>query len=71
MEINTEYKKAKIIDFCIIQIEETKEVIEVETFKDIYKYIEEEDVYNIIINGNIGVILDGETRAELLDDLCK
>ena len=70
MEINIEYKKAKVIDFCIIQIEETKEVIEVETFKDIYKYIEE-DVYNIIINGNIGVILDGETRAELLDDLCK
>ena len=70
MEINIEYKKAKIIDFCIIQIEETKEVIEVETFKDIYKY-NEEDVYNIIINGNIGVILDGETRAELLDDLCK
>ena len=70
MEINIEYKKAKIIDFCIIQIEETKEVIEVETFKDIYKYIEE-DVYNIIINGNIGVILDGETRAVLLEDLCK
>ena len=70
MEINIEYKKAKIIDFCIIQIEETKEVIEVETFKDIYKYIEE-DVYNILINGNIGVILDEETRAELLDDLCK
>ncbi len=70
MEINIEYKKAKVIDFCTIQIEETKEVIEVETFKDIYKYIEE-DVYNIIINGNIGVILDGETRAELLDDLCK
>ena len=70
MEINIEYKKAKIIDFCIIQIEETKEVIEVETFKDIYIDIEE-DVYNIIINGNIGVILDGETRAELLDDLCK
>ena len=68
MEINIEYKKAKIIDFCIIQIEETKEVIEVETFKDIHI---EEDVYNIIINGNIGVILDGETRAELLDDLCK
>ena len=38
--------------------------------KDIHKYIEE-DVYNIIINGNIEVILDGETRAELLDDLCK
>ena len=70
MKVYTEYKKAKIIDFCTIQIEETKEVIEVETFKDIYKYIEE-DVYNIIINGNIGVILDGETRAELLDDLCK
>ena len=70
MEINIEYKKAKIIDFCIIQIEETKEVIEVETFKDIYKY-DEEDIYNIIINGSIGVILDGETRAELLDDLCK
>ena len=70
MEINIEYKKAKIIDFCIIQIEETKEVIEVETFKDIYIDIEE-DIYNIIINGNIGVILDGETRAELLDDLCK
>ena len=45
-------------------------MIEVETFKDIYKYIEQ-DIYNIIINGNIGVILDGETRAELLDDLCK
>ena len=70
MEINIEYKKAKVLDFCIIQIEESKEVIEVETFKDIYKYIEE-DVYNILINGNIGVILDEETRAELLDDLCK
>ena len=70
MEINIEYKKAKIIDFCIIQIEETKEVIEVESFKDIYKY-DEQDIYNIIINGNIEVILDGETRAELLDDLCK
>ena len=70
MKINIEYKKARIIDFCIIQIEGTKEVIEVETFKDIYRYIEE-DVYNIIINGSIGVILDGETRAELLDDLCK
>ena len=70
MEINIEYKKARIIDFCTIQIEETKEVIEVETFKDIYKHIDE-DAYNIIINGNIGVIFDGETRAELLDDLCK
>ena len=70
MEINIEYKKAKVIDFCIIQIEETKEVIEVETFKDIYRYIEE-DIYNIVINGSIGVILYGETRAELLDDLCK
>ena len=70
MKVYTEYKKAKIIDFCIIQIEETKEVIEVETFKDIYIDIEE-DIYNIVINGNIGVKLDGETRAELLDDLCK
>ena len=70
MEINIEYKKAKIIDFGVIQIEETKEVIEVESFKDIYKY-DEQDIYNIIINGNIGVILDGETRAELLEDLCK
>ena len=70
MQIYTEYKKAKIIDFGVIQIEETKEVIEVESFKDIYKY-DEQDIYNIIINGNIGVILDGETRAELLDDLCK
>ena len=70
MEINIEYKKANIIDFGVIQIEETKEVIEVESFKDIYKY-DEQDIYNIIINGSIGVILDGETRAELLDDLCK
>jgi hypothetical protein len=30
MKIYTEYKKAKVIDFCTIQIEETKEIIEVD-----------------------------------------
>jgi predicted P-loop ATPase/GTPase len=70
MEIDIEYKEAKIIDFCTIQIEGTKEIIEVESFKDIYRYVET-DMYIIIINGSIGVILDGETRAELLEDLCK
>lgn len=70
MEIYTEYKKAKVIDFCVIQIEETKETIEVESFKDIYRYIET-DTYNIIINEDIGVMLDGENRDILLDDLCK
>jgi DNA-binding protein YbaB len=30
MKIYTEYRKAKIIDFCTIQIEGTKEIIEVE-----------------------------------------
>lgn len=70
MEIDIEYKKVKIVDFGIIQIEETKEIIEVKSFKDIYRYIEE-DVYYIIINENIGIVLDGETRADLLDDLCK
>ena len=38
--------------------------------KDTYIDIEK-DIYIISINGNIGVILDGETRAVLLDDLCK
>lgn len=40
MKIYTEYKKAKIIDFGILQIEETKEVIEVE---DLYKFISEDN----------------------------
>ena len=70
MKIDIEYKKAKVIDFCIIQIEETKEIIEVESFKDIHWYIDE-DIHEIIINEDIGIMLDGENRAELLDDLCK
>lgn len=70
MKIYTEYKEAKVIDFCILQIEETKEVIEVESFKDIYRYIET-DIYSIIINENIGVMLDGENRDILLEDLSK
>ena len=70
MKIYTEYKEAKVIDFCVIQIEETKEIIEVESFKDIYRYVET-DLYNIIINENIGVMLDGENRDILLEDLCK
>lgn len=70
MKIYTEYKEAKVIDFCILQIEETKEVIEVESFKDIYRYIET-DMYSIIINENIGVMLDGENRDILLEDLSK
>ena len=37
MGINIEYKKAKIIDFCIIQIEETKEVIEVEICTNLFQ----------------------------------
>ena len=70
MKIYTEYKKAKVIDFCIIQIEETKEIIEVESFKDIHWYIDE-DIHEIIINEDIGIMLDGENRDILLEDLGK
>ena len=40
MQTNIEYKKAKVIDFGILQIEETKEIIEVE---DLYKFISEDN----------------------------
>lgn len=70
METTIKYKKAKVVDFGIIQIEETEEVIEVESFKDVYRDVEE-DIYIIVINGSIGITLDGETRADLLEDLCK
>ena len=70
MKIYTEYKEAKVIDFCVIQIEETKEIIEVESFEDIHWYIDE-DIHEIIINEDIGIMLDGENRDILLEDLCK
>lgn len=70
MGIDIEYKKARLYDFCTLQLEETKEIIEVKSYKDISKSDDLKSYY-VTINNDINIILDWETRADLLDDLCK